>query len=212
MSKPVPFHKIYYFNPGYRYYGITLFCNLLFLFLYRYDCTNQRQRDMKADKRFQKYLDKVREGLEIRVGEITLDYAVAPQKISDLPKITQSNHAYDFLRSHWESDICDTERFKVLFLNNQNHIIAWYNLGIGTSTACQVDIKKLVAIATNITSCKKIVCAHNHPSGITLASSEDIGICKKIIEVMKLVDMTMLDNLILTPDNGYLSFVDQGLM
>ncbi len=157
-------------------------------------------------------MDKVREGLEIRVGEITIDYAVAPQKVSDLPKVTQSSHAHDFLRSHWENDICAIERFKVLFLNNQNNIIGWYNLGIGTSTACQVDIKKLVSIATNITSCKKIICAHNHPSGISIASDDDIRICKKLIDIMKLIDMSMLDNLILTPDNGYISFADKGLM
>jgi len=41
-----------------------------------------KQTKMKTDKRFDKYLNKVREGLEIRVGEITIDYAVAPQKVS----------------------------------------------------------------------------------------------------------------------------------
>jgi DNA repair protein RadC len=172
---------------------------------------SKKTKAMKAN-RFQKYLDKVREGLELRVGEITIDYAIAPQKVSDLPKVTQSSHAYDFFRSHWESDICETERFKVLFLNNQNRIIAWYNLGIGTSTACQVDIKKLVSIATNIISCKSLIFAHCHPSCTTQPSASDIELVKNLKSVMNLLDMSVLDNLILTPDGEYLSFADQGMM
>ena len=171
-----------------------------------------KQTKMKTNKRFNKYLDKVREGLELRVGEITIDYAIAPQKVSDLPKVTESSHAHKFLRDHWESDICETERFKVLFLNNQNRIIAWYNLGIGTSTACQVDIKKLVSIATNIVSCKNLIFAHCHPSGTTQPSVQDIELLKNLKSVMKLVEMSVLDNLILTPDGEYLSFADQGMM
>ena len=174
--------------------------------------TVAKQTKMKTNKRFDKYLDRVREGLEVRVGEITVDYTVAPQKISDLPKVTQSNHANDFFRSHWESDMCETERFKVLFLNNQNRIIAWYNLGIGTSTACQVDIKKLVSIATNIVSCKSLIFAHCHPSCTTQPSANDIELLKNLKSVMNLVEMSVLDNLILTPDGEYLSFADQGMM
>jgi DNA repair protein RadC len=56
-----------------------------------------------------------------------------------------------------------------------------------------------------------IIISHNHPSGNTKPSEQDIQITKKIKDICKLFDMSLLDHLILT-DETYLSMADEGLM
>jgi DNA repair protein RadC len=165
---------------------------------------------MKKD-RFDKYLNKVRENLELKVGEIIVDYAIAPEKVSELPKITQSSHAFDFALQRWESDICATERFKVMYLNNQNRVIGWFNLSKGATTGTTIDVKLMLAISLNIPSCKSLITLHNHHSCNTIPSEADKEMSKKIKEALKLIDMILLDNLIITKES-FLSFADEGLM
>ncbi|QYY36139.1 DNA repair protein RadC [Ruficoccus sp. ZRK36] len=56
-----------------------------------------------------------------------------------------------------------------------------------------------------------IVVAHNHPSGQLKASSEDLHLTRCLISAANAVGLTLLDHLIVTPDDA-LSFLDQGLL
>ena len=54
-----------------------------------------------------------------------------------------------------------------------------------------------------------MILSHNHPSGQLRPSLADIELTKKLVAGAKLLDMTVLDHLIVTP-TGYYSFADEG--
>lgn len=56
-----------------------------------------------------------------------------------------------------------------------------------------------------------IVVAHNHPSGQTKPSPEDIRLTQALAESAKALELKLLDHIIVTP-SGALSFLDEGLL
>lgn len=52
--------------------------------------------------------------------------------------------------------------------------------------------------------------AHNHPSGNLQPSESDIQITQKIKEAAKLMDISLLDHLIITPSEKFYSMADTG--
>jgi DNA repair protein RadC len=127
---------------------------------------------MKKDK-FIKYLDSIREGLELKVGEVSLSYTIEPERASELPQIKRSANLYDFILPKWESDIQHIERFKVVFVNRQNRIIGFYNLSKGTEAGTTCSVKSIVMMVTNIPTCAGVFLCHNHPSGNINPSKAD---------------------------------------
>ncbi len=62
------------------------------------------------------------------------------------------------------------------------------------------------------TAATGIILAHNNPSGNLQPSIQDKDITKKIQEACKLLDITILDHLIVVPEDAYLSFADEGIL
>jgi len=105
----------------------------------------------------------------------------------------------------------DREHFIVIMLSSQHKIIGIHTAHIGSINASIVrpaDVFK-VAILSNAAS---IIVAHNHPSGNTEPSKEDIQMSKRLSEVGRLLDLKVLDSLIVTTDDGYTSLAERGLM
>ena len=63
--------------------------------------------------------------------------------------------------------------------------------------------------AALLTNSVAIILAHNHPSGNTKPSRQDIEITKQVKDAARLMRITVTDHLILT-DAGYYSFADEG--
>jgi DNA repair protein RadC len=68
----------------------------------------------------------------------------------------------------------------------------------------------IFATALKATATSLIV-AHNHPSGNTRPSSEDIRLTKKLKEAGKLLEIEVHDHLIVSESNYY-SMAEEGLM
>lgn len=102
------------------------------------------------------------------------------------------------------------EHFKIVILDTKNQIICIENISIGTLNASIVhprDVFK-AAIKNNGNS---VILVHNHPSGDTTPSSEDINITKRLVEGGNLMGIKVLDHLIV--GNGtYLSMKEKNLM
>lgn len=143
----------------------------------------------------------------LQIAEVQLTYK---NKRKGTVNITQSQNAYNVFKSIWADDIELRERFYVMFLNRRNNIIAVQEISAGSTTGCVVDAKFIFATAVKVMA-EGIILSHNHPSGNTKPSEPDIQITKKIKEICKLFDMSLLDHLILT-DETYLSMADEGLM
>ncbi len=149
--------------------------------------------------------------MKTKVNEISISYN---QKIknNDRQKLNNSVEVANYLRSLWNPDtISIYESFVVLMLNNSNHVNGFYTLSTGGINATCVDIRILFAIVLKSLS-TSIILAHNHPSGNLKPSESDKKLTQKIIKAGELLDIKTLDHIILTPENNYFSFADEGLL
>ena len=146
----------------------------------------------------------------IKVAEITLSYS-SELCVTSLPQIHCSQDAHEIFRTLWNKNIGVQEEFNLLLLNRSNKVIGFINLSKGGISSTIVDLK--IAFAAVLKSCSSsIVLAHNHPSGNLNPSTQDISLTEKFVEAGKLLEIKILDHLILTPDNQYYSFLDNGLI
>lgn len=139
------------------------------------------------------------------INEINLKYK--PTKAHCL-KITSSRDAYKVLLELWNSNTIELfEEFKVLLLNNSNYVIGFFTVSRGGITSTLIDLRLLFATILK-SGATGIICSHNHPSGSLSPSTADKNIYKKIKEIATFHDISVLDNLIVTPE-GYFSFADE---
>lgn len=94
----------------------------------------------------------------------------------------------------------DREHFKVMLLNTKNHCISIETISIGTLNASLVHPREVFKLAVK-KSAASIILAHNHPSGDSKPSKEDIEITKRLIEAGKILGIEVLDHLILGNGN-----------
>ncbi len=102
------------------------------------------------------------------------------------------------------------ERFVVFWLNTANRVIGFEIISEGTLNSAVVHPREVFRGAI-VATCANIIIAHNHPSGNTEPSQEDIALTKKLIEAGKILDISVYDHLIFA-DNTYLSFVEKRLI
>jgi len=143
-----------------------------------------------------------------QVSEIKVQFS--PNfKPSERPKITKSSDAYKVLLTQWDAGIMQfLEEFKVILLNNANHVLGIVDIAMGGKDYVMVDMRVIYSIALTA-SASKIILSHNHPSGKLEPSSADLAITKKALEAGKLLDIEVCDHIILTP-HSYYSLKDNG--
>jgi len=118
----------------------------------------------------------------------------------------------DQVSEYFMSSLSDLqhEEFHVLFLNRANKLIKHMNVSRGGTTGTVVDVKIIMKEALMNLACSIIVC-HNHPSGNTKPSPQDIAITRKIKNAAALFNINVLDHLIVG-ENKYFSFADEGML
>ena len=142
-----------------------------------------------------------------QVAEIGIYYKSSTE---EKPKIKTSNDAFKILLETWNEDTIELqEEFKVILLNNSNEVLGIFPMSKGGITACVVDVRLIFACALKANA-TNIIVAHNHPSGKLIPSSNDIDITQKIKSAGKILDISLLDHIIITP-KGYYSFTEEGL-
>lgn len=114
--------------------------------------------------------------------------------------IRNAKQAYEHLKSIGQFD---KEYLKAIYLNSRYKIIHEEIISIGSATANIIDPKEIFKPALEYSAVALII-AHNHPSGNTKASKEDLDITKKIISSGKMLGIEVLDHLIIT-DKKFIS-------
>ena len=141
------------------------------------------------------------------VSEIEISYKPA---IGSKPEVTSSSDAYHILKEYYPEDqIALKEYFVVMYLNQANRVIGVQKLSIGGLTSAVADVRLLFGTALKILA-TGIVISHNHPSGNTRPSLQDRNLTIQVKEAGKLLDIKLLDHLIITPDDKYISMADNG--
>lgn len=102
------------------------------------------------------------------------------------------------------------EEFWMLLLNRQNGVINTIRVSVGGVAGCVVDAKVIFHHALKHHASGIVLC-HNHPSGNTNPSKQDIEITRKLREAGKFLDIEVNDHIIIGHDT-YFSFADQGIL
>ncbi|WP_028524512.1 JAB domain-containing protein [Runella limosa] len=145
-----------------------------------------------------------------RVNEVEIVYK---NKIpfEERIQITSSSTAYDILRQSWDDNRIElVEQFKILLLDRRHTCLGVSDIATGGITGCLVDPRIIFATALK-TRASSLILAHNHPSGTLKPSEADLDLTRKLMQGGKLLEISVIDHLIVTP-HRYCSLADDGLM
>ena len=103
----------------------------------------------------------------------------------------------------------DREHLLCLHLSTRNTVLGIETVSIGSLNANIVHPREVFkgAILNNAAS---VILVHNHPSGSSEASEEDIEITKRIVEAGKIIGIDVIDHVIV--GDKYVSMKEEGLM
>ncbi|MCW8114313.1 RadC family protein [Yersinia intermedia] len=106
---------------------------------------------------------------------------------------TSTTTVRDWLRL--QKSTLTREEFMVLFLDNQNRLIAYEILFKGTINSTEVHPREVVKAALRHNSAA-VLLAHNHPSGHAEPSQADRQVTDRLVSALGLVDVKVLDHLV----------------
>jgi DNA repair protein RadC len=102
------------------------------------------------------------------------------------------------------------EHFLIMSLDSRNHPIKTSTISIGSLDSSIVHPREVFKEALSC-SAASVIFMHNHPSGDTEPSEEDIQITRRLIEAGNILGIAVLDHVIVC-DNNYLSMKAKNLM
>ncbi|MHB1417970.1 MAG: JAB domain-containing protein [Bacillota bacterium] len=104
----------------------------------------------------------------------------------------------------------DRENFIILCLDIKNNITAINTVSIGCLNASMVHPREVYKPAI-LSNSAGIILAHNHPTGKTDPSKEDIEVTKRLVDAGRILGIDVLDHIIVGDGSSY-SFKKQGLI
>lgn len=117
-----------------------------------------------------------------------------PEKtVIDDPNVAAAALSHELM---WQSQ----ERFAVLILDVKHRLIATQVITIGTATETLAHPREIFREVIRQGGTRLIV-AHNHPSGNTEPSAEDINLTRQLLEGARFLGIPLLDHLILGNGN-----------
>lgn len=101
------------------------------------------------------------------------------------------------------------EYFLALLLDTRNHLIRIAEISVGSLDSSIVHPREVFKEAIS-SSAASVIFVHNHPSGDTEASEDDIMLSKRLAEAGGIMGIDVLDHVIIG-DNRHLSLKREGL-
>jgi DNA repair protein RadC len=102
------------------------------------------------------------------------------------------------------------EVFRVLLLNRANRLIKEVTISEGTLDASIVHPRDVFREAL-LETAAGVILIHNHPSGNSSPSEEDLRITKQLVEAGRILGIKVYDHIILAGEN-YRSLADEGMI
>lgn len=123
------------------------------------------------------------------------------------PVLSTSQQLIDYLRADMAHS--RVERFRVLFLNAQNHLLG-ETVADGSVNHAPIYPREIIRRALDI-GATALILVHNHPSGDPTPSRKDIHATRRIAEAGRTFEICIHDHLIITT-SGWSSFKTLGLL
>ena len=125
---------------------------------------------------------------------------------AELPSVMSSKDLYAVIKppiAHLPH-----EEIWVVIMDNKHRVVKLFQAGKGGWTSTLFDIKVIMkeVLVENATA---IALCHNHPSGTMRPSRQDDEITRRCLNACKLLEISMLDHIIVSP-HAYYSYNDEG--
>lgn len=104
------------------------------------------------------------------------------------------------------ANICVREFFyekreiaRVFYLNVKNVVLQVIDIAVGGTNFVNVSIKEILAKAIELRA-NKIILVHNHPSGDSTPSKQDIEFTERLLNAGKFVEIDLIDHIVVAKD------------
>ena len=134
-------------------------------------------------------------------------------KIADKISITNPEKVANILQKILKAEgriDQDKEHFWVVGLNPRNVIKYLELVSLGTLDTNLVHPREVFRLAI-VKAVAQIIIAHNHPSGNSQPSPEDVAITKQLVKAGKILGIEVIDHIIIA-GKEFASFKDKRLM
>ena len=145
-------------------------------------------------------------------AELLAVFEMARRALSQRLKEREAFHTPGAVKQYLQLQLAhkNHEVFAVLFLDNQNRMLAMEELFRGTLSQTSVYPREVVMRALHHQAAA-VVLSHNHPSGSVQPSRADEHLTQTLKASLALVDVRVLDHIIVGQGQT-LSMAEQGLM
>lgn len=130
------------------------------------------------------------------------------ENIAKLPIISTSSNVVEYYQNILGSR--KKEQLRVMFLDSKNKLLCEKIMQEGTVNQTAIYPREIVQIALEC-GATGIIMVHNHPSGDSTPSRQDVLITKRVKEVSEKLDIIVLDHLIIA-DSEVTSLRDLDLL
>ncbi len=152
------------------------------------------------------------------IGPAKASTIIAAFELADRAEKQQNNDAKPIVKTPEEvfrevkSKLKDKKKeyFLALLLDTRNRMIKNAEISIGSLDSSIVHPREVFKEALSV-SAASVIFVHNHPSGDTQPSEDDIKLTKRLVEAGDVMGITVLDHVI-TGDGKFLSLKRQGLL
>ncbi len=108
------------------------------------------------------------------------------------------------------------EAFTVLCLNTRNRLIAGGMISIGIADSTLVHAREVFRKAIEV-GAAAVILAHNHPSGDSTPSAEDVKLTRQMVQTGQVIGIKVLDHVVIGKRlpgviRPYTSFRESGLV
>jgi DNA repair protein RadC len=140
---------------------------------------------------------------------VPLFEAQRAKELEKAPQIRRPEDAYEYVR--FEMEGLEQEQMRVLNLNTKNRIISAPMIYQGSLHTTVVRLAEIFRPAI-IENANGIVVVHNHPSGESTPSPEDVALTREIVKAGQLLDIEVLDHLVIGRGKpAFVSLKERGL-
>ena len=122
---------------------------------------------------------------------------------SERQHISSGADANTFIRGQvQDGTINHKEYFWMIVMTRSHRVLGMKEISSGKTHSTTISFKEVAQVAFLSNACSCIL-VHNHPSGNVNPSENDLKITIQAKKVLKLIDVTLLDHIIITQEELY---------
>ena len=110
----------------------------------------------------------------------------------------------------YDMALLEKEELRVILLDTKNHVLGVTTVYVGNVNSSIIRVAEVFQEAVRVVA-PSIIVVHNHPSGASFPSPEDVRVTERIVQAGKLIDIDVLDHIVVGKGGQFTSLKERGL-